>query len=127
MSKVCEKMVLNRLHWNAQPVNMFSLGFRSRVGTQDEVATIISHISKADAFKKKHSAAVVLIDIEKAFEMALPIVVLQVLANARIGGKMLAWLRDLLTDRSGRVSKMYAPPQIISTTVRLKEVASAQR
>ena len=74
-SKVCEKMVLNRLHWNAQPVNMFSLGFRSRVGTQDTVATVISHISKAEAFKKKHSAALVLIDIEKAFEMASQIVV----------------------------------------------------
>ena len=103
MSKVCEKMVLNRLHWNAQPVNMFSLGFRSKVGTQDAVATVISHISKADAFKKKHSAALVLIDIEKAFEMASPIVVLQVLANAGIGGKMLAWLRDFLADRSGTV------------------------
>ena len=103
MSKVCEKMVLNRLYWNAQPVNMFSLGFRRRVGTQNAVATVISHISKADAFKKKHSAAVVLIDIEKAFEMALPSVVLQVLAHAGIGGKILAWLRDLLTDRSGRV------------------------
>ena len=82
---------------------MFSLGFRSRVGTQDAVATVISHISKANAFKKKHSAALVLIDIEKAFEMASPIVVLQVLANAGIGGKMLAWLRDFLADRSGRV------------------------
>ena len=47
--------------------------------------------------------ALVLIDIKKAFEMASPIVVLQVLANAGIGGKMLAWLRDFLADRSGRV------------------------
>ena len=103
MSKVCEKMVLNRLHWNAQPVNMFLLGFRSRVGIQDAVATVISHISKADAYEKKRSAALVLIDVEKTFEMASSIVVLQVLANAGIRGKMLAWLRDFLTNRSGRV------------------------
>ena len=82
---------------------MFSLGFRSRVGTQDAVATVISYISKADAFKKKHSTALMLIDIEKAFEMALPIVVLQVLANAGIGREMLAWLRDFFADCSKRV------------------------
>ena len=53
MSKVCEKMVLNRLRWNALPVNMFSLGFRSKVGTQDAIATAVSHVIKADAFRKK--------------------------------------------------------------------------
>ena len=42
MSKVCEKMVLNRLRWNAQLVNNFSLGFRNKVGTQDAIATVVS-------------------------------------------------------------------------------------
>ena len=46
LSKVCEKMVLQRLRWNARPVNMYSLGFRSHVGTQDAIATVVSHISK---------------------------------------------------------------------------------
>ena len=43
MSKVCEKIVLNRLRWNAQPVSMFSLGFRSKVGTQDAIATVVTY------------------------------------------------------------------------------------
>ena len=84
LSKVCEKMVLQRLRWNARPVNMYSLGFRSNVGTQDAIATVVSHITRGDAFRKKHSAALVLIDVEKAFEMVSPTVVLQVLAKAGI-------------------------------------------
>ena len=103
MSKVCEKMVLNRLRWNAQPVSMFSLGFRSKVGTQDAIATVVSHISKADAFRKKQSAAIVMIDIEKAIEMVSPIVILHALVSVGIHGKMLKWLQDFLTHRSGNV------------------------
>ena len=94
MSKVCEKMVLNRLRWNAQPVNIFSLGFRNKVGIQDAIATVVSHITKGDVYRKKHSAALTLIDIEKAFEMISPTVVLHALANAGIGGKMLSWIHD---------------------------------
>ena len=103
MSKVCEKMVLNRLRWNAQPVNIFSLGFRNKVGTQDAIATVVSHITKGDAYRKKHSAALILIDIEKAFEMISSTVVLHALANAGIGGKMLSWIHDFLNGRTGAV------------------------
>ena len=82
---------------------MFSLGFRSKVGTQDAIATVVSHISKADAFRKKQSAAIVMIDIEKAFEMVSPIVILHALVSVGIHGKMLKWLQDFLTHRSGNV------------------------
>ena len=99
MSKVCEKMV-PCLRWNAQPVNIFSLGFRNKVGTQDAIATVVSHITREDAFRKKHSAALILIDIEKAFEMISPTVVSHALANAGIGGKMLSWIHDFLNGRT---------------------------
>ena len=102
MSKVCKKMVLNRLRWNAQPVNIFSLGFRNKIGTQD--AIVVSHITEGDAYRKKHSAALKLIDIEKAFEMTSPTVVLYALAaNAGIGGKMLSWIHNFLSSRTGAV------------------------
>ena len=103
LSKVCERMVLQRLRWNAHPVNMYSLGFRSNVGTQDAIATVVSHITRGDAFRKKHSAALVLIDVEKAFEMVSPTVVLQVLAKAGIVGNLLNWIKSFLTERMGRV------------------------
>ena len=103
MSKVCKKMVLNRLRWNAQAVNIFSLDFRNKVGTQDAIATVVSHITKRDAYRKKHSDALILIDIDKAFEMILPIVVLHALANAGIGEKMLCWIHDFLNGRTGAV------------------------
>ena len=100
LSKVCEKMVLQRLRG---PVNMYSLGFRSNVGTQDAIATVVSHITRGDAFRKKHSAALVLIDVEKAFEMVSPTVVLQVLAKAGIVGILLNLIKSFLTERRGRV------------------------
>ena len=100
MSKVCEKMVLNRLRWNAQPVNIFSLGFRNKVVTQDAITTVVSHITKGNAYRKKHCASLKLIDIEKAFEMISPTVVLHALANAGIGEKMLSWIHDSLNGRT---------------------------
>ena len=103
MSKVFERMVLNRIKWNARPVNMYSLGFRNRVGTQDAIATVVSHITKADAFRKKHSAALVLIDVEKAFEMVSSTVVLHALAHAGVCGNMLSWIQDFLNGRTGAV------------------------
>ena len=103
MSKVFERMVLNRIKWNAHPVNMYSLGFRNRVGTQDAIATVVSHITKADAFRKKHSAALVLIDVEKAFEMVSSTVVLHALAHAGVCGNMLSWIQDFLNGRTGAV------------------------
>ena len=96
-------MVLQRLRWNARPVNMYSLGFKSNVGTQDAIATVVSHITRGDEFRKKHSAALVLIDVEKAFEMVSPTVVLQVLAKAGIVGNLLNWIKSFLTERRGRV------------------------
>ena len=103
MSKVFERMVLNRIKWNAHPVNMYSLGFRNRVGTQDAIATVVSHITKADAFRKKHSAALVLIDVEKAFEMVSSTVVLHALAHAGVCGNMFSWIQDFLNGRTGAV------------------------
>ena len=44
-----------------------------------------------------------MIDIEKAFEMVSPIVILHALVSVGIHGKMLKWLQDFLTHRSGNV------------------------
>ena len=82
---------------------MYSLGFRSNVGTQGAIATVVSHITRGDAFRQKHSAALVLIDVEKAFEMVSSTVVLQVLAKAGIVGNLLNWIESFLTERRGRV------------------------
>ena len=103
LSKVFERMVLNRIKWNAHPVNMYSLGFRNRVRTQDGIVTVVSHITKADAFRKKHSAALVLIDVEKAFEMVSSTVVLHALAHAGVCGNMLSWIQDFLNGCTGAV------------------------
>ena len=71
MSKVCEKMVLNRLRWSACSACRHVFTW-----IQKEIATGLSHISKADAFGKKQRAAILMINIENTFEMLSLIVVL---------------------------------------------------
>ena len=103
MSKVCENMVLNRLRWSAQPVNMFSFGFGNKVGTQKKPLPQLYHTSQKEIIIiKKHSATLIMVDIEKAFEMVSS-VVLHALANAGIGKKMLSWIHDFLNGRTGAV------------------------
>ena len=41
LSKVMERLVLTRVKWSAQPINPYSLGFRSGVGTIDAITTLI--------------------------------------------------------------------------------------
>ena len=67
-------------------------GLQKKVGTQDAIATVVSHITKGDAYRKKHNAALIIIDIGKAFGLASSTVVLHALANAGIRGKMLSWI-----------------------------------
>ena len=40
-SKVVERLVLARVNWSAQPINPYSLGFRSGVGTSEAIVTQI--------------------------------------------------------------------------------------
>ena len=91
---------------------MHSLGFGNNVRTQDAIATVVSHITRGGAFRKKHSAALVLIDVEKAFEMVSPTVVLQVLAKAGIVGSLLNWINNFLTEMRRRVQ--YAAAYIVN-------------
>ena len=39
-SKVMERLVLERVKWSAQPINPYSLDFRSEVGTIDAITTL---------------------------------------------------------------------------------------
>ena len=41
ISKVMERLVLARVKWSAQPINPYSLGFRSGVWTSDAIATLV--------------------------------------------------------------------------------------
>ena len=100
LSKVMDKIMLNRLLYAADPVKNSALGFRKGVGTMDAITNLVHHLSKY----RRHCVGAILIDIEKAFEMVDRNVILDNLTNAGVKGKLLSWLQNYLTDRKGCVS-----------------------
>ena len=85
-------------------------GFAKGRGTQDGLMTV-SHMASSHIFRKnatntrsKGSCVAVFVDLEKAFEMANKNVILSTLAKLGVKGKLLAWIKDYLTDRRGYVT-----------------------
>ena len=85
-------------------------GFVKGRGTQDGLMTV-SHMASSHIFRKnatntlsKGKCVAVFVDLEKAFEMANKSVILSALAKLGVKGKLLAWIKDYLTDRKGYVT-----------------------
>ena len=105
LSKVMERMVLNRIKWSAHPFHNMSMGFRPGVGTMDAIATLLQHVSPIKTYRNGHSTRTVAIflDLEKAFELVSAEVILECMIKQGIGGKLLIWVRDFLHQRKGAV------------------------
>ena len=105
LSKVMERLVLTRVKWSAQPINPYSLGFRSGVGTIDAIATLIHKAAPITTLRGgyKSRSTTIFLDLEKAFELVSKDVVLESAALLGIRGQLLVWLDDYLTNRTGTV------------------------
>ena len=103
ISKIMESMVVQRITSSARPFHPNLLGFRKGVGTEDAIASLISHISSAKNAKSHRKVTTVFLDLEKAFELANKEAIIQAMINAGLGGKLLGWCRDFLTNRQARV------------------------
>ena len=105
ISKVMERLVLARVKWSAQPINPYSLGFRSGVGTIDAIATLVHRAAPITTLRSGHKAraATIFLDLEKAFELISKEVLLESAALLGIRGQLLTWLDDYLTNRTGAV------------------------
>ena len=105
ISKVMERLVLARVKWSAQPINPYSLGFRSGVGTIDAIATLVHRAAPITTLRSGHKAraATIFLDLEKAFELISKEVLLESAALLGIRGRLLSWLDDYLTNRTGAV------------------------
>ena len=99
ISKILEIMILNRIKHIAQSLHYNAFGFKSGYGTNDAIATFISDITRTS----KPNLAV-FIDLEKAFELANSTVILNNLAKRGVRGRLLAWLKDYLTNRSATLT-----------------------
>ena len=105
ISKVMERLVLARVKWSAQPINPYSLGFRSGVGTIDAIATLVHRAAPITTFRSGYKArsATIFFDLEKAFELVTKEVLLESAAQLGIRGRLLLWLDDYVTNRTGTV------------------------
>ena len=105
ISKVMERLVLARVKWSDQPINPYSLSFRSGVGTIDAIATLVHKAAPITTFRSGHKAcsATIFLDLEKAFELVSKEVLLESGALLGIHGRMMMWMDDYLTNRTGTV------------------------
>ena len=105
ISKVMERLVLARVKWSAQPINPYSLGFRSGVRTIDAIATLVHRAAPITTLRSgyKSRATTIFLDLEKTFELVSKEVLLESAALLGIRGRLLSRLDDYLTNRTGAV------------------------
>lgn len=95
--KTMERMVRARLEWKLGQLHHNIYGFSSGKGTTECIMELLSHVRDKKTY-------VVFLDIEKAFELANPLAILDILIKKGVTGQMLMWIRDYLTERKARVT-----------------------
>ena len=104
ISKTMERMVLNRAMPIAKPKMEETLfGFIPNRGTTDGLMLLTELISKKHGSTGNKHALAAFIDLEKAFELADPIVVIDEAAKLGIKGHLLAYMHHYLQNRKGCV------------------------
>ena len=99
LSKLAERMVLNRLRWKVGPFNPAIFGFNPGTSTAHALTTFLhlaTHLPASPAFAA-------FIDLEKAFELANAEVIGAILARKKVKGLLLKWTLHFLSDRNIRV------------------------
>ena len=107
LSKVMERLVLARVKWSAQPINPYSLCFRSRVGTIDTIATLINTAAPITTLRGGYNprSVTIFLDLEKIFKLVSKEVLLESAVLLGIRGQLLVWLVDYLTNQTGTVQR----------------------
>ena len=100
ISKIMEKMIANRLTW-IFPAHQSLFGFIRAKSTTDAIAQLIDDITSGrKSTGKNKTTAVTFLDLDKAFERAQPPAILESLITLGFKGKILAWLKDNLSNRT---------------------------
>ena len=120
LSKIMEKIILQRLRWLAVPPHIMATGFKLGSVTRDAVSLRIHDLSEGKSFAKP-TAAAVYIDLNHAFELVSKEVILAELSTAGVTGAMLSWMFDFsLTEWLKSGSKIRSPMRNASTMVHHK-------
>ena len=100
VSKLMENIVSSRLTYIAEENNLLlssQHGFRARRSTLDPVVELEYEIRKGIA--ENHVTVVVFFDLKAAYDSVDHKLLLNALAKLGLGGKLLTWIEDFLTNR----------------------------
>ena len=96
LGKTAEKMVLARAKWKVG-------GLHTNLYAYIEGKSKTQCITDILATVKNKKATVLFLDLEKAFELANPAAILEMLVEKRAKGKLLLWIKNNVLRRRGRV------------------------
>lgn len=96
LDKTMEKIILARLKYKIPNLHPNLLAFIRKRGTSDNIASLRSSIDKKMSY-------LILLDLEKTFELADPPTITTSLADKGIKGKLLGWIEDYLIERKASV------------------------
>ena len=94
MCKMLERVLLNRLLYKIGRLDVALNGFTQHRGAANCLANYVAN---------DKAKTTVFIDIEKAFDRAQPLVILDELVRLGVKGKLLTWIQHYLTGRKARV------------------------
>jgi ribonuclease HI/exonuclease III len=98
--KIMERMINNRLNWFLEVNNLINnaqSGFRKGRKTTDHLTRLESSVNMGLA--NKESTVAIFLDLEKAYDMVWRQGVIIKMQTMGIGGRMLRWVDNFLTDR----------------------------
>lgn len=87
IGKTMERIVLNRLVYKLLTPHLHLVAFDKRIGTADNIATLRSLLEVKNSI-------IVMLDLEKAFELVDPTAVSSILVDHEIKGHLLSWAND---------------------------------
>jgi len=104
-----ECLILSRLLWNLpKPNNLF--GFTKGRSTVDAILHLVNLITSRRKYNKdnKNRASLTVytafLDLDKAFERADHLSILNSLSSLGMNGRLIAWIEDYLSNRNIQVS-----------------------
>lgn len=101
MGKLMERMVLARIQWNAEQLNVFhptQTGFRKNLGTHDSLAMIFKDVASLHE-SSPHLRVLVSIDIKKAFDTVPHDSIIKAMEEAGLTGRQLNFVKSFLDNR----------------------------
>ncbi|XP_037564592.1 uncharacterized protein LOC119444237 [Dermacentor silvarum] len=113
-------MTLSRLQWIADIRGVFppeQCGFRTHRSTADCLAAVVGTLEQAS--RDGHAAFLLLLDVQSAFDSLPHDTIISAVRALGVGGRLLAYVRAFLTDRSSvvRVGRATSSPRSVTCGV----------